>query len=84
MELQVPDEKPTEEVDQLEYQELRKQVNAIIEEMPPRVKECFLMSRIEGLKYKEIAIKLDISAKTVDHHISKALKILKEKLKNHI
>ena len=77
-------EKPNNETNELEYNELKNRVNLIIDQMPARVKECFLLSRIDGLKYKEIALKLDISPKTVEHHISKALKTLKENLKNHI
>ena len=83
-ELSIQNTKTVSESDELEYNQLKDQVNAIVETMPTRVKECFLLSRIDGLKHKEIAQKLDISAKTVDHHISKALKILREKLKNLI
>ncbi|OQX96460.1 MAG: hypothetical protein B6I20_14385 [Bacteroidetes bacterium 4572_117] len=36
------------------------------------------MHRIDGYKYKEIAKKLDISIKTVENHMGKAIKILKE------
>lgn len=80
-ELKISDQEVYNPVDELELNELRDRVNSIIDDMPDRVKECFLMSRAEGLKYKEIAQKLNISHKTVDHHIAKALKILKENLK---
>jgi RNA polymerase sigma-70 factor (ECF subfamily) len=41
------------------------------------------MSRFERLTYTEIADKLEISVKTVESHISKALKTLTEKLKGY-
>ncbi|MBK7095599.1 MAG: hypothetical protein IPH57_11300 [Saprospiraceae bacterium] len=42
------------------------------------------MSRFENKKYKEIAIELDISEKTVEAHMSKALKSLKEHLREYL
>ncbi len=52
-----------------------------IETLPPRSKEVFLMSRKDGLTYQEIANELSISTKSVEKHISKALKILKKGIK---
>lgn len=52
-----------------------------IEALPPRSKEVFLMSRKDGLTYKEIASELSISTKSVEKHVSKALKLLREQLK---
>ena len=57
-----------------------KSVNIIIDSLPDRCKQIFLMSKIEGLKYQEISDKLRISVKTVETQISKALKILRSKL----
>jgi len=50
-----------------------------IDKLPKRTKEAFVLSKYENLKYKEIAIQMGISIKTVEKHISKALKFLKEK-----
>ena len=51
-----------------------------IETLPPKCKEVFLLSKQQSFKYKEIAEELDISIKTVEIHMSKALRKLKEAL----
>lgn len=50
-----------------------------IESLPDRCREIFLMSKRDGMTYREIAIELSLSEKTVEHQISKALKILRGK-----
>lgn len=52
--------------------------------LPDRCKEVFELSRYEQLSHKEIGEKLNISPKTVENHIGKALKILHPKLKQII
>jgi len=49
-------------------------------ELPPRCREVFELSRVQGLKYAEIAAALDISQKTVEAQMGKALKIMRERL----
>lgn len=49
-----------------------------IEKIPKRAKEAFILSKYENFKYAEIAVKMNISVKTVEKHISKALNIIKE------
>ncbi|WP_430809946.1 MULTISPECIES: RNA polymerase sigma factor [unclassified Carboxylicivirga] len=70
-------------VDQIEYSELRKKTNQLIEELPERQKEIFVLSRTEGLTHKEIAEKLGITTKTVEYHISLAIRYIKENLKSY-
>lgn len=48
--------------------------------LPEKCREVFVMSKIEGLKNREIAEKLNISEKTVERHMSIALRKLREKL----
>ena len=48
-----------------------------IELLPERCREIFLMSKRDGMTYREIAEELQLSEKTVEHQISKALKILR-------
>ncbi|RXG22300.1 RNA polymerase sigma factor (sigma-70 family) [Leeuwenhoekiella polynyae] len=66
---------------------LEEEVYAILIEqlnqLPEGCKEIFELSVIEGLKYKEIASRLNISVNTVKSQRTRAIKLLKEKLKNH-
>lgn len=57
------------------YDELNEQISLITNNLPPRCKEVFILSRHEGLKNKEIAEKLEISTTAVEKHIKKALSI---------
>lgn len=61
----------------MEAQETEKKLNRAIESLPPRCKEVFLLSRKEGLSYKQIAQALDLTVKTVENQIGIALKQLK-------
>ncbi len=45
--------------------------------LPPKCREIFLLSRISNLSYKQIADNLELSVKTVENQMSKALKILR-------
>jgi RNA polymerase sigma-70 factor (ECF subfamily) len=67
--------------DPVETLELQKKIDESVDAMPPERKKIFLMSRNEGLKYKEIADQLGISVKTVEAQMGKALKFLREELK---
>lgn len=53
-----------------------------INQLPPRCSEIFKLSRFDGLKYQEIAEHLHISIKTVEVQMGKALRVLREKLKD--
>lgn len=65
-------------------QELKESVNTAIDGLPPRCRAIFQLSRFEQLSYREISEKLDISIKTVEHQMGKALKILRVVLKHHL
>lgn len=52
------------------------EINRTIALLPPKCKEVFTLAKIEGLPYKEIAEMLDISVKTINIHIAKALNII--------
>ena len=61
---------------------LRARIHGEIDKLPPRCSEIFKLSRFEGLKYQEIADHLEISVKTVEVQMGKALKILRETLQD--
>ena len=64
----------------LEYEEVEKQIQDAIDRLPNRCRLVFTLSRYEEKSYKEIAADLDISVKTVENQISKALRILRAEL----
>jgi RNA polymerase sigma-70 factor (ECF subfamily) len=68
---------------QFEYKELDERVSAIINSLPVRQKEVYQLHRIEGLKYAEISERLNISINTIENHMSRALKTIREKLGNY-
>lgn len=55
-----------------------------IEKLPAKRKQVYKMSRQQGLKIREIANKLKISTRTVECHLSKALKFLKKEINNDL
>jgi RNA polymerase sigma-70 factor (ECF subfamily) len=60
--------------------ELEQKFRQALNELPEQCRTVFQLSRFEDMKYKEIAGKLDISVKTVENHMGKALKFLRTKL----
>jgi RNA polymerase sigma-70 factor (ECF subfamily) len=53
-------------------------VYRVLETIPPRSREVFILQRFEGLTYQQISEVLHISKNTVENHMVKALKILRE------
>ena len=56
-------------------------IRAAINSLPKRCRDIFLMSRLEGLKYKEISERLGISITTVECQMGIALKQIRMKLR---
>ena len=54
-------------------QELKSKIEKTIQGLPDRCREVFMLSRMDGLKNKEIAEKLDINIKNVERHLNRAL-----------
>jgi len=65
--------------DSLELEELNRQLLEAIKKLPPQCSKIFKMSRFYEMKYAEIARELNISVKTVEAQMGKALKFLREK-----
>lgn len=64
--------------------ELEQQFREALQELPEQCRTVFQLSRFEELKYREIADKLNISVKTVENHMGKALKLLRLKLVDYL
>lgn len=69
-----------EEKDEIQEQKILNILFDAIQELPPKCKQIFLMSKKEGLTNIEISEYLNISKKTVEGQITKAFSILREKL----
>jgi RNA polymerase sigma-70 factor, ECF subfamily len=78
----IPEPTDQEFNDHLEYAELQSSILVAIEALPDQCKYIFKLSRFEHLKYSEIAEKLNLSVKTVEAQISKALRLIHQSL-NH-
>ena len=68
----------------IEYNELQDKINSALNALPPKCRQVFELSRFEEKKYREIAEELDISIKTVENHMGKALGLLKGSLKEYL
>lgn len=68
----------------MDAKELEKKINLAIDNLPEQCGLVFRLSRMQHLKYAEIAEQLEISVKTVENHMGKALKILREQLKDYL
>lgn len=64
----------------VESEDLHKAIERALSKLPEKTREVFMLSRYDGLKNQQIAETKNISQKTVEYHISKALQILKEEL----
>ena len=62
------------------YKELAEKLHHALNELPEQCRTVFQLSRFEELRYREIAAQLNISVKTVENHMGKALKLLRLKL----
>jgi len=64
--------------------ELESLLNRSLDKLPERCREVFELSRLHGLKNREIAEKLNLSEKTVENQMTKALRVLREELKDYL
>lgn len=79
-----PDQEMALNENPLEVKELEKEIELAINTLPDKCRQVFEMSRYEELKYAEIAEKMNISVKTVEAHMSKALALLRKALVNFL
>ncbi|HMI61070.1 MAG TPA: RNA polymerase sigma-70 factor [Puia sp.] len=71
---------PVNDYDSLDFKELEEMIEKAIEELPSQMRRIFELSRKEELKYAAIASQLDISVKTVETQMGRALAKLRKKL----
>ena len=74
----------TNEATSLLEQELQDKLEVAISNLPDKCRQVFELSRFQGKMNKEIANELDISIKTVEKHISKALSLIRNELKDYL
>jgi len=67
----------------LEVKELAGQIESVLNSLPKKCLQVFLLSRKEKLTNKEIADQLKISTSTVEKHIVKALKVLRHFVRDY-
>ena len=58
--------------------EIEQKISDIMQELPDRCREVFVLSRMKGLRNRQIAEQLNISLKTVEKHISQAIRTFKD------
>ena len=66
------------------FHDLERSINSIVKTLPFQQQKIFLLSRSEGLTHKEIAGKLDLSERTVENQMYRALKTIKNILKEEL
>jgi RNA polymerase sigma-70 factor (ECF subfamily) len=64
--------------------EIQRIINKTLDALPEKCSRIFRLNRYEGLRYNDIAMKLSISVKTVEANMGKALKMLRENLKEYV
>ena len=68
----------------LKMSELEQHLNKALNKLPEKCRAIFHLSRFEELKYQEIATQFNISIKTVETHMGKALRILRKEMKEFL
>ena len=79
----VPYEWVSTQSDPVEADEIKRLYRQALEQLPEKTREIFLLSRNSEKKYSEIAELTDLSVKSVEYHISKALNVFREELKDY-
>ena len=78
------DEAGYDQPDKIVEGEIRDRIAAGIAELPEKCREIFLLNRNEAMKYQQIADKLQISVKTVETQMSKALQHMRIRLAEYL
>ena len=77
-----PEPEPEVHFTALQHQEKAneqsRRISAALDRLPPKCREVFLLVKMQGMSYKQTAEALNISVKTVENQMGKAIKVLKE------
>lgn len=68
----------------IDQKEIEQQIAAALDKLPPACKTIFILSREKELTYQQIADSLEISVKTVENQMGKALRIMREELSPYL
>ena len=71
-------------IDEIRFRELNERIQSLLNQLTPRQKEIYHLSREEGLSHEEIARKMNISESTVNNHLVTILKFLKTHINNSL
>ncbi|MDD2424399.1 MAG: RNA polymerase sigma-70 factor [Bacteroidales bacterium] len=71
-------------ISRIDALDMKRTISKTYNLLPEKIRETFILSRNDGLSYKEIADKLGISVKIVEHNISAALRIFRKKLGRYL
>lgn len=74
----------SEPLENLKANNLQEAINRAMDELPERCRMVFKLRRVEGYSLKEIAAELDISPKTVENQLTKAMKFMRIRLKDFL
>ena len=66
------------------FEEVNRKIEEATNNLPEQCRKIFSMSRNDGLKYHEIANVLELSPKTIENQMGKALRIMKEALRDYL
>ncbi|WP_313266672.1 sigma-70 family RNA polymerase sigma factor [Sphingobacterium sp.] len=66
------------------FRDLKKRIHAITDQLPPKCRTVFVMSREEGLNTRTISQRLSIAEKTVEAHLTKALKAIRNSIERKV
>lgn len=70
-------------VQQLNYNETKQMIDEVVAKLPEQQRRVYTYCHIEGMKYEEVAAEMNISARTVQAHMTQALKKIREHLRDH-
>lgn len=76
--------RPDAAIENMSLRELQDALQKVMATLTPQQKKVFELSRMEGLKHEEIALRLNISRETVKKHVSEALRIIRAQLQRYM